>query len=139
MWCRRSVGDDKTHGNACAIYHAACTVEYLNCDCHRWVYFFDPVKNFGLRVMPVRETGDAQTSWGWSASRFSLETLESTSHNHELEADPNGQIHVHLDRRMMGLGGYDSWSPNVKNQYIIATNTTVQGALLFSPILSMVR
>lgn len=74
-------------------------------------------------------------AWGWSASHFSLETLESTSHNHELEVDPNGQIHVHFDKEMMGIGGYDSWSPNVCKEHMISSGRKVEGALLLSPII----
>jgi hypothetical protein len=73
-------------------------------------------------------------TWGWSASHFSLENLEASTHNHELEPDPNGQIHVHMDRRMMGIGGYDSWSPNVAADYMIETNRTVSGKMVFLPI-----
>lgn len=57
--------------------------------------------------------------WGFSASRFSLETLEHTKHNHELLADPDHKVHIHLDSRTMGLGGYDSWSPNVDEAYLV--------------------
>ena len=71
--------------------------------------------------------------WGFNASRYALETLATCLHNHELEqadsqdeaiANANlnsnprpylkesltpSQVHVHLDRYTMGLGGYDSW------------------------------
>ena len=57
--------------------------------------------------------------WGFSASRYSLETLEHTTHQHELLPDPDHKVHVHLDSRTMGLGGYDSWSPNVDEAYLV--------------------
>jgi hypothetical protein len=50
-----------------------------------------------------------------------------TRHHHELEeavaaiASSPSQLHVHVDRAMMGLGGYDSWSPNVAPQHLIET------------------
>lgn len=86
--------------------------------------------------------------WGFSASRYSLETLEKTKHNHELDhlnvdsdhGDDNntsstagagvvgsesdkddGQccVHVHFDSHTMGIGGYDSWTPNVDSEYLV--------------------
>lgn len=45
--------------------------------------------------------------WGFSASVYSLETLQSTDHDHELTPDSDGRVHVHVDSHSMGLGGYD--------------------------------
>lgn len=58
--------------------------------------------------------------WGFSASRYSLEALDAATHDHELRADPDGRVHVHFDCRTMGLGGYDSWSPNVDEAFLVA-------------------
>jgi hypothetical protein len=41
--------------------------------------------------------------WGFHASRYSMDMLENTTHNHELKADD--KVHVHIDSRSMGLGG----------------------------------
>ncbi len=64
--------------------------------------------------------------WGWSASQFSLESFNGpdTLHDHQLRPDDNGQIHVHVDSASMGLGGYDSWSPNVLDEYLLHTAET---------------
>ena len=53
--------------------------------------------------------------WGWSASRYSLEALQAAGHDHELpeHVDSDKSVHVHIDSQTMGVGGYDSWSPNV--------------------------
>lgn len=48
-----------------------------------------------------------------------MEALDSVAHNHELRADSEERIHVHIDSRTMGVGGYDSWSPNVDPKYLI--------------------
>jgi len=64
-------------------------------------------------------SASAVQGWGFSASRYSLEALESTAHDHELLPDPDGRLHVHLDSRTMGLGGYDSWSPNVDEGFLV--------------------
>lgn len=57
--------------------------------------------------------------WGFSALPYSLEALDRTAHNHELVPSPDCRIHVHFDSHTMGLGGYDSWSPNVDEQYLV--------------------
>ncbi len=41
------------------------------------------------------------------------------THNHKLENAINDKFHFHLDRFSMGLGGYDSWSPNVLEEFLI--------------------
>ncbi len=93
----------------------------------RWIEFFElESEKIGFQIVFDQSLSSTPScsnhlSWGWSASRYSLETLESTKHNHELEVDPNHQIHLHLDRVMMGLGGYDSWSPNVDSKYLISS------------------
>ncbi|KAJ1439409.1 glycosyl hydrolases family 2, TIM barrel domain-containing protein [Ochromonadaceae sp. CCMP2298] len=61
----------------------------------------------------------AHSQWGFSASRYSLETLEAASHEHELRADADAKVHVHVDSRCMGLGGFDSWTPNVEEGFLV--------------------
>lgn len=75
----------------------------------------------------VRWSNDV-TGWGFNVSRFSLEMLQSSNHNHELI--PDGQTHIHFDWASMGLGGYDSWSPNVERQYLIDSQTTRKSQLI---------
>lgn len=57
--------------------------------------------------------------WGFSASVYSLEMLDATTHNHELLPASDRRVHVHIDRLTMGLGGYDSWSPNVDDDFLV--------------------
>lgn len=57
--------------------------------------------------------------WGFSVLPYSLEELDRTAHNHELTRCADNRVHVHFDSRTMGLGGYDSWSPNVDEQYLV--------------------
>lgn len=91
----------------------------------RWLQFHDSnSEKIGFHLLIDRTPtpvpcGSETMCWGWNTSRYSIETLESTRHNYELENDPNNQIHFHIDRVMMGLGGYDSWSPNVEKKYLI--------------------
>lgn len=49
--------------------------------------------------------------------RFSLEELFRAGHQHELR--PDGLLHLHLDHRHMGVGGDDSWSPSVHQQFTV--------------------
>jgi hypothetical protein len=92
-----------------------------------------------LNIIPVTENSQSKFSsnqhqfWGWSASQYSMENLESCNHNYELVPDPNGQVHVHVDRYMMGLGGYDSWSPNVSEDFLVRTGCISTGTIILSP------
>lgn len=40
-----------------------------------------------------------------SASRYSMEELENTSHRHKLHQDLSRPVHVHLDTAHLGVGG----------------------------------
>jgi beta-galactosidase len=81
------------------------------------------------------EGTDRNQVWGWSASRYSAEQLADTDHNHELQPDSNAQVHVHMDRVMMGVAGYDSWSPNVPSEFIIPVGKTITGQVTWTPVL----
>jgi hypothetical protein len=63
--------------------------------------------------------GSAVAGWGFNASRYSLEELDRCAHQHELRAHPDGRIFIHVDSHSMGVGGYDSWSPNVDEAYLV--------------------
>lgn len=69
-------------------------------------------------------------TWGWSASKYSLEHVEACTHNFRLLRDPDGDTHIILDRYCMGLGGYDSWSPNVREDYLVLVGGTLEGSVL---------
>ncbi len=69
----------------------------------------------GLVVIPSSSHGASAGSaegYGFSVGRYSLEQLSRTSHEHLLRSAHNS-VHVHVDCAHMGVGGYDSWSPNV--------------------------
>jgi hypothetical protein len=40
-------------------------------------------------------------------------------HDYELEPHPDGRIYLNVDSHSMGVGGYDSWSPNVDSECLI--------------------
>lgn len=67
----------------------------------------------------ISQAVSAVHGWGFSASPYSLETLDATKHDHELRPDGDGRVHVHFDSHTMGLGGYDSWSPNVDEVFLV--------------------
>jgi beta-galactosidase len=52
-----------------------------------------------------------------NVSRFSMREYQRAAHDHELAAD--GLVHLHLDHLHMGVGGDDSWSPSVHQQYLV--------------------
>ncbi|RYH32345.1 hypothetical protein EON65_00770 [archaeon] len=56
--------------------------------------------------------------YGFNASRYSMAQLIEAKHDHELLADDT-YVYVNIDSRMMGIGGYDSWSPNVDDEFLI--------------------
>ncbi|KAL4534529.1 hypothetical protein Ndes2526A_g05420 [Nannochloris sp. 'desiccata'] len=55
----------------------------------------------------------------FSASPYSVAEFERARHNHELCATKGGCIHVHIDAAHMGVGGDDSWSPTVHDEYLV--------------------
>jgi hypothetical protein len=63
----------------------------------------------------------AVTGYGFSISRYSMESLESHHHEHQLcREGQKDHAFVHLDTVHMGVGGYDSWSPNIDYEYQIS-------------------
>ncbi|CAM9104921.1 unnamed protein product, partial [Ectocarpus fasciculatus] len=70
------------------------------------------------KIIIKPELSEGSKGWGWSANKYSLEQLDSCSHNSELTRGLSDETFVHIDRYMMGLGGYDSWTPNVKDEYL---------------------
>jgi hypothetical protein len=67
--------------------------------------------------------------YGWSASNYSLEQLAACNHQYELEesssaggggsTNDTGNVFVHIDSAIMGVGGYDSWTPNVDFEHLV--------------------
>ena len=67
-----------------------------------------------------------------SVQQYSLEDLDSSSHEYQLEearSRGDGTVHVHVDHLHMGVGGDDSWTPNVHPEYLIPTGTKWQWSL----------
>jgi len=81
-------------------------------------YIF-PSEN-GLRC-DVKEAliGDlcAQGDFHLGVSRYNPSNLMSAKHTHELIKQPN--LNVYLDALHMGVGGDDSWSPSVHQEFLI--------------------
>ena len=81
-------------------------------------------------------SGSSLRGWGWSASRYSLEVFHKAKHDYELEQLQRQQtadrIHVHMDCFHMGLAGYDSWSPNVDEEFLyhLTEPSTMEVALI---------
>ena len=82
----------------------------------RW-FVLESKNNSGLAVS---FGGDDTTSSGrgFSANMYSLEELEAASHDFELRDSSVSDVHVHVDGFMMGVGGYDSWTPNVDSEFL---------------------
>eukprot|EP01041_Mallomonas_annulata_P010826 gene10826-22579_t len=109
----------------------------------RWVALREGASGIGLLMLPAvvlvdakgRGVGIDAKGWGWSASRFTTEMLHECLHEHELQADKD-KIDVHLDSRMMGIGGYDSWTPNVDDEYLVeSTSKSFTTNFILVPIL----
>ena len=54
-----------------------------------------------------------------TVSRYSVEAVHMAGHPHDLAPEPDGAVHVHLDALHMGVGGDDSWSPSVHDEYLV--------------------
>ncbi len=62
--------------------------------------------------------------YGFSVGRFSTEELDTKLHDFDLLSSDDNRVFVHVDSRMMGVGGFDSWSPNVESRFLIDGNRT---------------
>ncbi len=82
-------------------------------------------KSAGIGIVPNPRT-DAHspendvTGYGFNISRYSLEELDKCQHDYELKRGK--EIFVHVDSYTMGVGGYDSWSPNVHKNFLLVPN-----------------
>ncbi|KAJ1413522.1 Immunoglobulin-like fold [Sesbania bispinosa] len=78
----------------------------------RWATFLNK-DGFGIYASKYGNSPPMQMS----ASYYSTSELDRATHNEELiEGD---SIEIHLDHKHMGLGGDDSWSPCVHDQYLL--------------------
>lgn len=82
---------------------------------YRWIVLKNSnnKNHIGIRL---NNDGSPSTGYGFNVSNYSIETLEVTKHDFELGKDDC--VHVHIDGFMMGVGGYDSWTPNVDSQFL---------------------
>jgi hypothetical protein len=72
--------------------------------------------------------------FGWSASHFSMEALDTTTHDFELQEEQDGRIHVHVDSRTMGVGGVDSWTPHLDEEFKVLPGRELETRVLFVPL-----
>jgi hypothetical protein len=108
----------------------------------RWVSFRESAAGVGIMVLPAVTVIDSEansikidaTRWGWNASRYSTEMLHQSKHEHELIPDRD-KIHIHFDRFMMGIGGYDSWTPNVQPEFVIDEHVPITTKFMLLPVL----
>lgn len=78
----------------------------------RWVAFRN-ASGFGLFASAYGASPPMQMS----ASYYSTTELDRATHNEDLVR--GNDIEVHLDHKHMGLGGDDSWSPCVHDEYLV--------------------
>jgi beta-galactosidase len=91
----------------------------------------------GLLIRPVQTNKKDEMNsklYSWSASHYSLEMLDSCLHEHELPVLADGNTYVHIDRAITGVGGYDSWSPNIKEEYLLYPSQCTVFEAQFCPI-----
>jgi len=94
----------------------------LRCDV-RWVEVGGG-DSAGLRVEAMdpaaRDTDrgrPARPLFHFGVTPFSLASLSSAKHNYQLKEDD--VTHLYVDHAHMGVGGDDSWSPSVHDEYLI--------------------
>ena len=89
----------------------------------RWVSWKSSKRNRTVVASLLRADG---THGQFSSSFYSLEELDRCRHDSHLTKD--GRVHVHLDAAHMGVGGDDSWSPSVHEEYWVRCNGEGEGA-----------
>lgn len=67
----------------------------------------------GLQLVALNNT-----SWQMNVSMYGVPSVAAAHHQHELVRDAR-HAHVHLDVAHIGVGGDDSWSPSVHEQYLV--------------------
>ena len=68
----------------------------------------------------VAKSKPATRLFNFSAQRFTTEDLALASHSSELELFPRPFISVNIDPYLMGIGGDDSWSASVHEEYLVS-------------------
>lgn len=67
----------------------------------------------------VASSKPATRLFNFSAQRFTTEDLALAAHSSELELFPRPFISVNIDPYLMGIGGDDSWSAGVHEEYLV--------------------
>jgi len=67
-----------------------------------------------LQIGALAVSGD----FAFSVSEYGLQQLMQAQHNHELVAQPG--LFVHIDGFHMGVGGDDSWTPSVAEEFLLS-------------------
>ena len=98
----------------------------------RWLKFLNEDRKSGLQVVPSYGEGMPVEDFGWSASYYNTDTLDKCLHDYELTRDAESNVYVHLDSKMMGLGGYDGWSPNVEKEFLIEMGQMIRTDVVLS-------
>lgn len=85
-------------------------------------------KGFTLRIESP-PYGAKPGPFHWSLVPFSPQQIEQAAHIHELR--PDSISYLQIDSKHMGVGGDDSWSPRVYEQYLLK-NGTYRGSFKLS-------
>lgn len=113
---------DRQHAAHIGIYEASVSdlhVPYIfPAECGgrsdvKWVVFKSTTKSIGMMASTINGSPAMQMN----ASYFTTEELDKATHEEELKRGQS--IEVHLDHKHMGLGGDDSWSPSVHENYLL--------------------
>ena len=117
-------------------------LEFFNCLNFSWIIFQGDAGS-SLLAIPNYSTNPADEveqyysanvqGYGFNASHYSMEELIHRKHDHELVSDPNS-VYFHIDSQTMGLGGYDSWSPNVDDEFLIKPRNGLEVKVRFALI-----
>ena len=70
--------------------------------------------------------------FAFSVQPYTTEDLALASHNTELEACPRPFFSLNLDAEVMGLGGDDSWTASVHDEYLVPSDQRHHLAFSFS-------
>jgi hypothetical protein len=73
--------------------------------------------SLATKVLPLRIA--SSRPFNFSAQPFTTEDLHFATHNTDLEYFPRSFNCLNLDAYIMGLGGDDSWSASVHEDYLI--------------------
>lgn len=75
-------------------------------------------------------------SFNFSVQPFTTEDLSIATHSTELEAFPRNFYSLNLDAHLMGLGGDDSWTACVHDEYVLPSDQQYEMAYTLSfPVL----